>query len=66
MHPILFHFGGINIYSYGVLVATGVLFGLWYARKQAPRAGSGSRQNLEPGHLHGSGRAYRWQKSGWF
>jgi phosphatidylglycerol:prolipoprotein diacylglycerol transferase len=39
MHPILFHFGGINIYSYGVLVATGVLFGLWYARKQAPRAG---------------------------
>jgi phosphatidylglycerol:prolipoprotein diacylglycerol transferase len=39
MHPILFHIGGINIYSYGVLVATGVLAGLWYARKRAPRAG---------------------------
>ena len=39
MHPILFHIGGMNIYSYGVLVATGVLFGLWYARKQAPRSG---------------------------
>src|SRR6202050_5319096 len=39
MHPILFHIGGINIYSYGVLVATGVLAGLWWARKQAPRAG---------------------------
>src|ERR1700691_6792320 len=39
MHPILFDIGGINIYSYGVLVATGVLFGLWYARRQAPRAG---------------------------
>jgi len=39
MHPILFHIGGINIYSYGVLVATGVLAGLWYASKRAPRAG---------------------------
>ena len=39
MHPILFHIGGINIYSYGVLVASGVLAGLWWARRQAPRAG---------------------------
>src|SRR6202167_3915233 len=39
MHPILFHIGGINIYSYGVLVATGVLAGLWWARQDAPRAG---------------------------
>jgi prolipoprotein diacylglyceryltransferase len=33
MHPILFQVGGINIYSYGVLVASGVLAGLWYSRK---------------------------------
>lgn len=39
MHPILFEFGGFPIYSYGVLVATGVLLGLWYARRQAPRVG---------------------------
>src|ERR1700723_1592117 len=39
MHPILFNFFGIPIYSYGVLVATGVLISLWYGRLQAPRAG---------------------------
>lgn len=39
MHPILFHSGQVTIYSYGVLVASGVLLGLWYARRQAPRLG---------------------------
>jgi phosphatidylglycerol:prolipoprotein diacylglycerol transferase len=39
MHPILIHSGVFTIYSYGVLVATGVLLSLWYARVQAPRAG---------------------------
>lgn len=39
MHPILFQIGGLPIYTYGVLVAAGVLLGLSYARKQAPRAG---------------------------
>jgi phosphatidylglycerol:prolipoprotein diacylglycerol transferase len=39
MHPILFQLGPVTIYTYGVLVAVGVLFGLWYARRQAPRAG---------------------------
>ena len=39
MHPILFHWGSITIYTYGVLVATGVLLGLWFARHQAPKAG---------------------------
>lgn len=39
MHPVLFHFGAVTIYTYGVLVAAGVLLGLWYARRQAPRAG---------------------------
>lgn len=40
MHPILFQWGPITVYSYGVLVATGVLLGLWVARWQAPRAGT--------------------------
>jgi phosphatidylglycerol---prolipoprotein diacylglyceryl transferase len=39
MHPILFQYHGFVIYTYGVLVATGVLLGMWYARTQAPRAG---------------------------
>jgi phosphatidylglycerol:prolipoprotein diacylglycerol transferase len=39
MHPELFHIGAFTAYTYGVLVATGVLVGLWYARRQAPRAG---------------------------
>jgi phosphatidylglycerol---prolipoprotein diacylglyceryl transferase len=39
MHPILFHFGSITVYTYGVLVATGVVLSLLYVRRQAPRAG---------------------------
>ncbi len=38
MFPVLFHIGPITIHTYGVLVATGVLLGLWLARRQAPRA----------------------------
>jgi phosphatidylglycerol:prolipoprotein diacylglycerol transferase len=39
MHPVLLHLGSLTIYSYGVLVATGVIVGLLYARHQARRAG---------------------------
>lgn len=39
MHPVLFQFHGLTIYTYGVLVATGVLLGLTYGRKIAPRVG---------------------------
>jgi phosphatidylglycerol:prolipoprotein diacylglycerol transferase len=39
MHPILFQVGSFPIYTYGVLVASGVLLAIWYARRQAPRAG---------------------------
>jgi phosphatidylglycerol---prolipoprotein diacylglyceryl transferase len=39
MHPILFQLGPLTIYTYGVLVATGVMLTLWIARRQAPRAG---------------------------
>jgi phosphatidylglycerol---prolipoprotein diacylglyceryl transferase len=39
MHPILFHLGSLPIYTYGVLVATGFLLGLWYGTRQAPKVG---------------------------
>jgi phosphatidylglycerol:prolipoprotein diacylglycerol transferase len=39
MHPILFKIGGIPVFSYGVLVATGVLLSLWYGRRRAARVG---------------------------
>lgn len=39
MFPVLFQLGPITIYTYGVLVATGVLLGIWYASRYAPRAG---------------------------
>jgi phosphatidylglycerol---prolipoprotein diacylglyceryl transferase len=44
MHPILFKFGAITVYTYGVLVATGFVVGLWYAYWQAPRAGLDPRK----------------------
>ncbi len=39
MHPILFQFGSFTIYSYGVLVAMGVLVGVSLAAHEARRAG---------------------------
>ena len=43
MHPFLgtipTPWGGIPIFTYGVLVAAGVLLGLWYARRYAARVG---------------------------
>lgn len=39
MHPVLFRVGPFTLYSYGLLVATGVLLGLWLAQRQAGRAG---------------------------
>lgn len=49
MHPILFQLGSVTIYTYGVLVAAGVLVGLWYLRRQAPRAGLNPRQAWDTG-----------------
>jgi len=45
MRPILFHFGSLTIYSYGVLAAAGFLAGLFLAYRRAPRAG------LDPGKI---------------
>ena len=39
MYPVLFQLGPITIYSYGVLVATGVILAIWYASRHARRAG---------------------------
>ena len=39
MHPVLFHVGHWTLHTYGLLVAAGVLLGLWLARHQAVRAG---------------------------
>jgi len=39
MHPVLFKFGPITIYTYGVMVASGVLAGLYYALRNARREG---------------------------
>ncbi len=44
MHPILFTFGPFTVYTYGVLVASGFVAGLWYAYRQAPRAGLNPRK----------------------
>jgi phosphatidylglycerol:prolipoprotein diacylglycerol transferase len=39
MHPVLFHIGSLTVYTYGVLVATGVILGLFTARWQARKIG---------------------------
>ena len=39
MHPILFNAGPITIYSYGVLLASAYLLGLWLAVRRAKSAG---------------------------
>jgi phosphatidylglycerol---prolipoprotein diacylglyceryl transferase len=44
MHPVLFQLGPFTVYTYGVLVAAGFVAGLWYAYRQAPRAGLDPRK----------------------
>ncbi len=39
MHPVLVQVGSFTLHTYGVLVAAGVLLGLWLAWRQAARAG---------------------------
>ena len=39
MHPILFNAGPVTIYSYGVLLASAYLLGLWLAVRRARAAG---------------------------
>ncbi|MDE3168518.1 MAG: prolipoprotein diacylglyceryl transferase, partial [Acidobacteriota bacterium] len=44
MNPVLLTFGPFTVYTYGVLVAAGFIAGLWYAHRQAPRAGLNPRK----------------------
>ena len=39
MHPILLKIGPITIYSYGVMIALGIITGLFLARRQARKEG---------------------------
>src|SRR5713226_4898744 len=39
MHPVLFRVGPLTLHTYGLLVAIGVLLGLWLGQRQAARAG---------------------------
>ena len=39
MHPILIDFGFFQLPSYGLLLATAVVVGLWTLRRRADRAG---------------------------
>jgi phosphatidylglycerol:prolipoprotein diacylglycerol transferase len=44
VHPILFQLGSFTVYSYGVLVATGVFLGVWLASHDAARVGLSPRK----------------------
>jgi phosphatidylglycerol:prolipoprotein diacylglycerol transferase len=39
MHPVLIHIGKLHIYSYGLMIAIGIVVGLFLARRQATREG---------------------------
>jgi phosphatidylglycerol:prolipoprotein diacylglycerol transferase len=39
MHPVLLRLGPLTIHTYGVLIATGILLALWFARRRAPKYG---------------------------
>ena len=39
MHPVLLRLGPVTLHTYGVLVATGVLVGLWLVRRRAAQMG---------------------------
>jgi phosphatidylglycerol:prolipoprotein diacylglycerol transferase len=39
MHPVLIRLGPVTIHTYGLLVATGVLLGLWLVRRRAAHSG---------------------------
>ena len=39
MHPILFEFGPIRLYTYGLFVALGIVFAIYFARREARRYG---------------------------
>jgi phosphatidylglycerol:prolipoprotein diacylglycerol transferase len=49
VHKIAFHLGSLTIYWYGVLVALGLLAGLWTASRRAPLGGISSETIVDLG-----------------
>ena len=49
MHPILFEIGALRIYSYGVMVALGFLAAMFFAGREARRAGIAPANMLDMG-----------------
>lgn len=47
MHPVLFHMGRLTIYSYGFMIALGIVVGLFLARRQAAREGIDPNQIVD-------------------
>jgi phosphatidylglycerol:prolipoprotein diacylglycerol transferase len=47
MHPILFEFGFIKIFTYGLLVATGFLAAILFASSRAEKEGLDSQKILD-------------------
>ncbi len=39
MHPVLFHFGSLTVYTYGFLIAVGFIVGILLAKREALRVG---------------------------
>ena len=49
MHPILFEAGPVTIYSYGVLLASAYLLGLWLGVRRARAAGLDGNRVMDLG-----------------
>ena len=61
--PQLFHIGKFFLPTYGLLVSTGVLIGLWISVRNSEQAGDRSGRRMELGHSGGAVRHYRRQDS---
>src|SRR3990170_68739 len=65
MFPRLFTIGDVlTVHTYGLLVALGLLVGLYTAGGPAGRGAGAGGGGLEPGNLHGAGGAGGRQASG--
>jgi phosphatidylglycerol---prolipoprotein diacylglyceryl transferase len=51
VQQVAFHFGGLTIHWYGILVALGFIAGLWTASRRAPRAGISSEVVFDLGPI---------------
>ena len=51
MHPILFQYGRLTLYTYGLLIAAAFLSGLWLVGREARRRGLDPKQFQDLGYL---------------